>query len=359
MKLGILGGGQLARMMALAAYPLGIRTVCYDPTPDVCAGDVTELITADYSDLSALDKFLANVDCITIESENIPLECAKYVSKTHSFYPSVKALDISQDRLVEKRFFNSLNMRTAKFIPVNSEEELEKALQDIDFPAVLKTRRFGYDGKGQYHLKGQVDRAKAWQLLKNQSLILEQFISFECELSLIAARSKDGQTVFYPLNQNSHKHGVLQSTEAPFVNHELQQEAQIQATRILDHLNYVGVLTIEYFYDGHHLIVNEIAPRVHNSGHWTIDGAQTSQFENHLRAIFDLPLGSTEVLGHCFMLNCLEEMMPIKSILRIPELHYHTYAKASKPGRKVGHITLVDQELERYHKSKHKLLNRS
>ena len=352
MKLGILGGGQLARMLALAAYPLGIRTLCLDPKPDACVGDVTELMVADYNDEKALNQFLSQVDCVTIETENIPLFCAEYIIKARHFYPSAKALEITQDRFFEKSLFKSLNIPTPTFIMVNSLDELTQSISELGYPAVLKTRRFGYDGKGQYILRSQSDILKSWSHLKSDSLILEQFISFKNELSLIAIRNKEGKTLFYPLIHNHHVGGVLHSSEAPFNNHLLQQEAEHHALQILEALQYIGVITIEYFYDGSSLIANEIAPRVHNSGHWTIDGAQTSQFENHLRAIFDLPLGSTEVIGNCFMLNCLGEMAPIKPCLSIPGVHYHMYGKPSLPGRKLGHITLVDSNLEYYKQNK-------
>lgn len=356
MKLGILGGGQLARMLTLAAYPLGIRTLCLDPNPKACAGDVTDLIVADYDDEKALTQLLTNVDCVTIETENIPLSSAAHVLKTHPFYPSAKALEISQDRFLEKSFFESLNIPTPRFFKVNSLDELTQCIAKLGYPAVLKTRRFGYDGKGQFILRSEADIVKSWNALQSESLILEQFITFERELSLIAARNKEGKTVFYPLTHNHHVKGVLHSSEAPFINDSLQQEAEHHALQLLDALQYIGVLTIEYFHDGTRLIANEIAPRVHNSGHWTIEGAQTSQFENHLRAIFDLPLGGASVSGHCFMLNCLGEMMPMNPCLEIPGAHYHTYEKTPYPGRKLGHVTLIDSNLERYQQSK-KLLS--
>lgn len=352
MKLGILGGGQLARMLALAAYPLGIRTLCLDPNPKACAGDVADLMVGEFTDKSALCQFLSDVDCVTLETENIPLSCAEFVLKTRPLYPTAKALEIAQDRLHEKSLFKSLHIPTPAFLSVESAEELTRAVSDLGLPAVLKTRRFGYDGKGQYVLRTQSDISKSWHCLQTQSLILEEFISFEYELSLIAVRNKNGEIRFYPLTQNHHIKGILYSSEAPFNNHALQQEAQNHAIQILDALQYVGVLTIEYFYDGNKLIANEIAPRVHNSGHWTIEGAYTSQFENHLRAICDLPLGNTEVMGHCFLLNCIGEMLPPKSYLHIPGLHYHTYGKTPRPNRKLGHITLVDLNLERYQKNK-------
>ncbi|HAT1802530.1 TPA: 5-(carboxyamino)imidazole ribonucleotide synthase [Legionella pneumophila] len=357
MKLGILGGGQLARMLTLAAYPLGINTVCLDPSPDACAGQLTKLIVSDFNDELALKQFLSEVDCVTIETENIPFSCAELAAQTKPFYPSTQALKITQDRLYEKNFFRTLNTPVPEFLPVESEDELMQAISVIGMPAVLKTRRFGYDGKGQYVLRTQADISKSWSLLGSQPLILEKLISFESEFSLIAVRNKSGETSFYPLIKNHHRKGILHFSEAPVHHDTLQQEAQIHAFKILEALNYVGVLTIEFFYQGNQLIANEIAPRVHNSGHWTIEGAHTSQFENHLRALFDLPLGSTEVSGSCFLLNCIGNLLPLEPCLSIPGVHYHAYGKASRPDRKVGHVTLVDTHLERYTKSKDLLLD--
>ncbi|MGX6641897.1 5-(carboxyamino)imidazole ribonucleotide synthase [Legionella pneumophila] len=356
MKLGILGGGQLARMLALAAYPLGIKSVCLDPSPDACAGQLTRLIVSDFNNELALKQFLSEVDCVTIETENIPFSCAELIAQIKPFYPSTQALKITQDRLYEKNFFRSLNIPTPEFLPVESEGELMQAITDIGMPAVLKTRRFGYDGKGQYVLRAQSDISKSWSMLGSQPLILEELISFESEFSLIAVRNKSGETSFYPLIKNHHRKGILHFSEAPVHQDTLQQEAQTHAFKILEALNYVGVLTIEFFYQGNQLIANEIAPRVHNSGHWTIEGAHTSQFENHLRALFDLPLGSTEVNGSCFLLNCIGNLLPLEPCLSIPGVHYHAYGKAPRPDRKVGHVTLVDTHWNRYAKSKDTLL---
>lgn len=342
-RLGILGGGQLARMLALSAYPLGIQTLCIDPNPEACAGEVTKVITAELTDESALDNFLSAVDIVTYETENIPLSCADSIAKTHPLNPSVEALKISQDRLYEKTFFQSLQIPTAQFVGIASEAELKKAVEDLGLPAVLKTRRMGYDGKGQIILKTPEDISSAWSSIKNSALILEELISFKYEVSLIAVRNCHGEIRFYPLARNQHNQGILHSTQAPFIHVDLQQQAQNQMIKVLEKLAYVGIMTIEFFYDGNQLIANEMAPRVHNSGHWTIEGAQTSQFENHLRAIFNWPLGCTEAVGDCFMLNCIGEMPSPETYLQIPEAHYHTYGKSPRPGRKLGHVTLVEK----------------
>ena len=342
MKLGILGGGQLARMLALAAYPLGIRTVCIDPNPEACARDVTEVITAEFTDESALHQFLSAVDVVTYETENIPLSCAGKVAQERPLYPSLETLRIAQDRLHEKTFFQSLQIPTPAFFPIGSAPELSQAVIQTGLPSMLKTRRMGYDGKGQRLLKTSADIGESWNSLQNPELILEEFIQFEYETSLISVRNKQGDMRFYPLTRNEHRHGILRSSEAPLHHAALQQQAQSYATQVLETLDYVGVLAIEFFYDGQRLLANEMAPRVHNSGHWTIEGAQTSQFENHLRAVFNLPLGSTEALGQVFMLNCVGEMPDIQSCLSIPGAHYHAYGKIPRPNRKLGHVTLVD-----------------
>ncbi len=357
MRLGILGGGQLARMLALAAYPLAINTVCFDTDSTACAGEVTELITADFTDTSALDQFLATVDCITFETENIPLACANYIASKKPVYPSLTALEITQDRGHEKSFLASLTIPTASFICVDTQAQLVQAVAELGLPAILKTRRFGYDGKGQCVIRSEQDISNSYDRLQTQSLIVEQLVTFECELSIIAVRNKHGDTVFYPLVRNHHEQGILRFSEAPFDNPALQEAAQDYAIKILNKLQYVGVITIEFFYDGNQLIVNEIAPRVHNSGHWTIEGAYTSQFENHLRALFDLPLGSTKQMGHCLLINCIGDMLPATSCLSVPGTHYHAYGKSPRPGRKLGHVNLVEADESCYIKSKEILNN--
>ncbi|WP_131774853.1 5-(carboxyamino)imidazole ribonucleotide synthase [Legionella anisa] len=356
MKLGILGGGQLAKMLVLAAHSLGIRTMCFSPAPNPCVRHLTRLVSASFSDEEALTAFCNEVDCITFETENIPLACAEFIAQKVPFYPTTKALQITQDRFLEKSFLNSLKIKTAGFTAIETQEELQDAFRSWNSSAILKTRRLGYDGKGQYVLHELSDIATAWELMQSGDLILEQFVPFEEELSLIAVRNQQEEIQFYPLIRNQHHHGILHWSEAPLDNNLLQQKAQSIARKIMDSLDYVGVITIEFFHHDGELIVNEIAPRVHNSGHLTIEGAITSQFENHLRAIFSLPLGLTELMSNCFLVNCLGKMFPIQSCLEIPGVHYHDYGKKSHPKRKVGHITLVDKNRDRYQDSKLKLI---
>ena len=357
--IGILGGGQLARMLTLAAYPLGIHTLCIDPSPEACARDVTQVITAPLTEETALSQFLSKVELVTYETENIPLSCATLVEQTHSLYPSAHTLKIAQDRLHEKTFFQSLQIPTPAFAAISNQAQLKQAAAELGLPAVLKTRRMGYDGKGQIVIKTSAELDAAWgQLTDGQSpanYILEQFIAFEYELSLIAVRNRDGEIRFYPLARNHHTHGILRWSEAPFIHLDLLEQAQNYMVKVLKKLAYVGVLTIEFFYDGKQLIANEMAPRVHNSGHWTIEGAQTSQFENHLRAILNWPLGSTATTGHCFMLNCIGEMASPQTFLSIRGVHYHSYEKSPRPGRKLGHITLVEADPKQYAQSKQTL----
>lgn len=349
MNIGILGAGQLARMLALAAHPLAIRTVCIDPAPDACAKPVTEVITAELIDQAALQRLVETVDLVTYETENIPLATAEWVAKSRPLYPSVETLGIAQDRLHEKTFFQSLQIPTAAFAAVNSQLDLNAAVNQLGLPAILKTRRMGYDGKGQIIIRAQPELEQAYAALNKTALILEAFVQFECEVSLISVRNQQGEIRFYPLVRNQHVNGILRSSEAPFLHPvlhpALQKQAEAYATRVLEKLNYIGVLTIEFFYDGNQLIANEMAPRVHNSGHWTIEGAQTSQFENHLRAILNWPLGATGAIGHCRMLNCIGEMPAPAEYLATPGAHYHNYGKIPRPGRKLGHITIVDSSL--------------
>lgn len=344
MKVGILGAGQLARMLALAAYPLGIEVVCYESVADTCANKVTRVIQGSYSDENQLRIFAEQVDCVTFETENIPLATAEFIDSIRPCCPSLPALKNSQNRYLEKSLFRQLDIATPRFYAVASEHDLQNALAEVGYPAVLKTRCFGYDGKGQKVLRNVSDLSGAWQELGRHELIVEEFINFSRELSLIAVRNSKGELAFYPLVENQHQEGILRLSRAPFSDLSLQKQAQEYAQRILQHLNYVGVLTIEFFQVGDQLLANEMAPRVHNSGHWTIEGAQTSQFENHLRAICDLPLGDASVRGLSAMFNCIGNMPAMTDILNIPMAHYHDYEKEAKPKRKVGHVTLNAQD---------------
>jgi 5-(carboxyamino)imidazole ribonucleotide synthase len=345
-RIGILGAGQLGRMLALAGYPLGLRFRLMDTSPDAPAGQMAELITGSYEDALTLAHFADGLSVATYEFENVPVQSVKTLAERVAVYPPPKALEVSQDRLVEKTFFNQLSIPTPRFMKVDTRQDLELALSQIGCPAVLKTRRMGYDGKGQAVLRRPEDVPSAWQTVGGSALILEQFIAFQREVSILSVRGITGQTAFYPLVENHHHDGILRlsiPTNAKSYLSEgasLQNLAQDYATRVLEALNYVGVLAIEFFEVDGKLVANEMAPRVHNSGHWTIEGAQTSQFENHLRAIAGLPLGTTELRGYSAMLNLIGTAPEPRDVLAIPGAHLHLYGKAPRPGRKLGHITV-------------------
>jgi 5-(carboxyamino)imidazole ribonucleotide synthase len=369
--IGILGGGQLGRMLALAGYPLGLRFRFLDPAPDAPAGHLAEHIAAAYDDAGALERFAAGVGAITYEFENVPVATARLLERFAPVYPPPAALEAAQDRLAEKSFFQNLGVATPPFAPVSTRADLEAAVARIGLPAVLKTRRLGYDGKGQRVLRDAGDVEPAWEALGGPStssggaapLILEGFVPFERELSILAARGRDGQAAFYPLVENHHRDGILRLSlaPAPGLTPALHSEAERIAAQALEALGYVGVLAIELFQADHRpptadrrqatqnnslvvgrwsLVVNEMAPRVHNSGHWTIEGAETSQFENHLRAVLGLPLGSTAPRGHSAMINLIGALPDPAEVLAVPGAHLHRYGKAPRPGRKVGHVTL-------------------
>ena len=340
MKVGIVGGGQLARMLVLAGYPLGLQFRVLDPAADACAGQVTELIRGHYDDAVHLAALAAWADVVTFDFENVPAAAARMLTQQTAVYPPEEALAIAQDRLAEKTLFWELGIPAPTFSTVDSLEELHDAVMRVGLPAVLKTRRLGYDGKGQRVLQTVADLEPAWRALGAAPLILEDFVAFEREVSVLAARSRNGETAFYPLVENQHRDGILRLSQAPFYAPELEQEGIDYARRLLARLNYVGLLAIEFFVKDGHLIANEMAPRVHNSGHWTIEGAATSQFENHLRAILGLPLGSTAAIGYSAMLNGIGDLLEPAAVLAMPGAHYHAYGKARRPGRKVGHVTL-------------------
>mgnify|MGYP001551925157 CR=1 FL=1 len=340
-RVGVLGAGQLGRMLGLAGRALGLELVFLDPTADSPASAVGELLVSDYSDAEALAR-LGQARVVTFEFENVPVEAVKALEAKAQVFPGSRALEIAQDRLSEKTCFRSLGIATPAFEPVDSLPELLVALSRVGYPAVLKTRRFGYDGKGQAVLRSEVDAKAAFERLGAAPLILEGFVPFERELSIIAVRSSAGEVAGYRLVENHHSAGILRKTlaPAPGVDAELQRAASQYIEKLLAHLDYVGVLALELFQVEGRLVANEIAPRVHNTGHWTIEGAVTSQFENHLRAILGLPLGATDAVLPCAMLNLIGDAPDAAAVLAVPDAHLHWYGKAPRPGRKVGHITV-------------------
>ncbi|HEY7157837.1 MAG TPA: 5-(carboxyamino)imidazole ribonucleotide synthase [Gemmataceae bacterium] len=347
--IGVLGAGQLGRMLALAGYPLGLRFRFLDPSHEAPVKDLAEFVRADFHDTAALDRFAAGLEVVTYEFETVPVEVAEKLSHRVHVYPPPAALQVSQDRLDEKNCFQKLGIPTAPFVPVRTRADLDYALVEAGCPAILKTRRLGYDGKGQCLIRDRAAAEQAWQMLAKSAkgkddagLLLEGFVRFDRELSQIAVRGRDGHMVFYPLVENHHAEGMLRLSlaPAPDLTAEVASVARDYARHVLEALSYVGVLAIEFFQQGGQLIANEMAPRVHNSGHWTIEGAETSQFENHLRAILGLPLGTAEARGPCAMLNIIGKLPATKDVLAHPGAHLHLYGKKPRPGRKIGHLTV-------------------
>lgn len=339
--IGILGGGQLARMLVLAGVPLGARFRVLDQNPDACAGEVAPLVLADYADLDALARFADSVDVVTFDFENVPARAAEAVAARVPVFPNPKALSVAQDRLAEKTLFNALGLATPDFAPVDSREDLASALAAIGAPSILKTRRLGYDGKGQYRLRTASDADAAWQALGGVPLILERFVPFDREASVLAVRGRDGDFRTWPLTRNWHRDGILSASLAPDPDSDAFAASSFDvARRLAEHLDYVGVFALELFIEGGRLLANEMAPRVHNSGHWTIEGAETGQFENHVRAVLGWPLGSTAARAPSVMLNFVGELPDPRAGLAQPGVHWHDYGKSPRAGRKVGHATV-------------------
>ncbi|TWT20358.1 5-(carboxyamino)imidazole ribonucleotide synthase [Luteimonas marina] len=342
---GILGGGQLARMLALSGAPLGLRFLVMDTVADACAGQCAPLLVGDYRDEAALAEFASKVDVATFDFENVPAESAEWLARRIPVFPNPRALASAQDRMVEKSLFRELGIPVPDFMDVPDRAALDAAVVAIGTPCILKTRRLGYDGKGQFRIRSTADVDAAWDALGAQAakvgLILEAFVPFERELSVVAVRGRDGGFRTWPLTENWHVDGVLSASLAPAAcDPELAAQAQAHARALAERLDYVGVFALELFCRDGVLLANELAPRVHNSGHWTIEGAETSQFQNHLRAVLGLPLGETRMLGHACMLNWIGAMPDAGPVLRAAGGHWHDYGKQPREGRKVGHATL-------------------
>jgi 5-(carboxyamino)imidazole ribonucleotide synthase len=342
MKIGIVGAGQLGRMMALAGYPLGLTFQFLDRDAQTPGGQVGPILVGELTDRKLLGELSTGNEVLTFDWENIPVEALEGLPGNARIAPPLRALAASQDRLSEKRTFELLGIPTTRYAAVDSPESLEMAIKHIGLPGILKTRRLGYDGKGQFVLRKPADIAKAWEAVGKAPSLYENLVPFDAEVSIIAVRGLNGDVAFYPLNLNVHRDGILRLTRAPYGNAALTRQAQRAAKKLLQHFKYVGVLTIEFFVKRGGLIANEMAPRVHNSGHWTIEGAETSQFENHVRAIAGLPLGSTKARGHSAMINLIGKLPDRVPLLGDAGLHWHDYGKAPRPGRKLGHLTLVE-----------------
>jgi 5-(carboxyamino)imidazole ribonucleotide synthase len=345
---GILGGGQLGRMLALAGRPLGLEFRFLESAADPPVSGLGPVLSADYDDPHALERLAAHVDVVTYEFENVPVEAARALEAWVPVHPTPSALEMAQDRLTEKTEFRRLGIQTAPFRPVDSLDQLRAALSELGMPAVLKTRRFGYDGKGQAVIRQESDVAPAWDTLGGVPLILEGFVDFERELSVVGVRGMDGEFRCYPLSENHHEQGILRVTRAPApgLTPQLQAEGEAILRSVMESMAYVGVLAIELFQVGDHFRANEMAPRVHNSGHWTQDGASVSQFENHLRAVVGLPLGPTDQVRPSVMVNLLGDLPDLTEVLELPGAHLHLYGKAPRPGRKLGHVNIVTESEE-------------
>ncbi len=343
MTIGIVGAGQLGRMMALAGYPLGLDFLFLDKDAKTPGGQVAPLLAGEFTDRDLLGQLSSRCDVLTFDWENIPVDALQGLPDGGArIAPPLRALAAAQDRLSEKRTFELLGIPTTRYASVDSRAALETAVKSIGLPGVLKTRRMGYDGKGQFVLRKPGDLDAAWSALGTAPLLYENLVPFDAEVSIIAVRGTAGELAFYPLNLNVHRDGILRITRAPHGNVALARQAQRAARKLLEHFKYVGVLTIEFFVSKGKLIANEMAPRVHNSGHWTIEGAVTSQFENHVRAIAGLPLGSTAARGHSAMINLIGQLPARDPLLAEPGLHWHDYGKSPRPGRKLGHVTICE-----------------
>ena len=339
MRIGIIGAGQLGQMLGLAARELDIECLFVDPSTSPPAAVCGKVLQRPFDDPDALSELAESCDVITYEFENVPVDALRQIENRISVYPPVDALRQAQDRLDEKRLFERLAIPLPGYRAVDTLDDLVTASEALGLPLVLKTRRLGYDGKGQFVVRTRSDIDAAWRTLGGQSLIAEQWVPFDYEVSSIGARNVDGDVCFYALTRNVHEDGILRRSLSPLDAPRLEQQATDYVRRMLEHLDYVGVLALELFVHDDALLANEFAPRVHNSGHWTIEGAVTSQFENHLRAVANRPLGSTASLGHAGMLNLIGEIPD--SARALEDAHLHDYGKTPRPGRKLGHVTVV------------------
>jgi 5-(carboxyamino)imidazole ribonucleotide synthase len=352
--IGILGGGQLARMLVLQGAPLGVSFRIVDTAETPCASELAPTMQVDWRDLAALKPFADAVDVATFDFENVPAETAQWMTDHSHVFPGPRALAVAQDRMSEKNLFRDIGLDTARYAAVESRADLDRALAEIGAPAILKTRRLGYDGKGQFRLRDISDADAAWQALGEQAarhgLILEAFVPFEYEVSVIAVRGRDGDFRIWPLTRNWHTDGILSLSLAPApISESLSGEAFSHARTLAEELDYVGVFALELFVYKGRLLGNEMAPRVHNSGHWTFDGAVTSQFENHVRAVLGLPLGDTAARGCSVMFNWIGQMPERTAALALPDVHWHDYGKSARPGRKVGHATVCAPDVATLH----------
>ena len=358
MTVGILGAGQLGRMLALAGYPLGLDFLFLDPAKDAPASRVAPVLQGSFTDRKLLGQLARGSEVATIDWENVSVEALRALAGAGArIAPPIPAVATAQDRVSEKRLFERLDIPTTRWQAVSSRPQLERALREVGLPGVIKTRRLGYDGKGQAVVKTREDAERAWAEMGAAALIYEEWVPFDCEVSIIGARARRGEIAVYPLNGNVHAGGILRLTRAPYGPPRWHRLAARYLESVLTHFHYTGILTIEFFVRNGRLVANEMAPRVHNSGHWTIEGAVTSQFENHLRAILNLPLGSTRPTGYSAMLNLIGDMPPRATILGWEGVRLHEYDKEPRPGRKIGHCTVVEPTRARRDRRARQLLS--
>jgi 5-(carboxyamino)imidazole ribonucleotide synthase len=357
MTVGIVGAGQLGRMMALAGYPLGLQFLFLDPAEQPPAAVLAPVLRSAFTNVDSLAALAGRCEVVTIDWENVPVEALRTLARETRVSPPPAAIAAAQDRVTEKRLFEKLGIGTTRWRAVGSRRQLAAAVRDIGLPAVLKTRRMGYDGKGQAVVRNAADLERAWAELGQAPLLYEELVPFDLEVSVIAVRGRNGDCRVYPLNRNVHSGGILRLTRAPYGNARLSRLAGRHIQAVMEHFRYVGVLTLEFFVRKGALVANEMAPRVHNSGHWTLEGAVTSQFENHLRAIVGLPLGDTRAVGHSAMINLIGTMPGHAQLLGHPGVHLHDYGKKARPGRKLGHLTVVEDDAARCERRARALLS--
>lgn len=344
-RVGILGAGQLGRMLALAAHPLGIECIFLDPSESACAVAVGKRLRADFDDGNVIKSLAGACPVITLEFENVPVHTLEILSENTTVWPPQAALAVAQDRLAEKMHFRELGIPVGPFCAVDQAEDFQAAVDSVGLPAILKARRLGYDGKGQAVVRSAEDLPAAWQAIGEVPAVLEGMVALQREFSIIGVRGQDGSLRFYDASENLHRNGVLVRAQ-PRPEEPLAAQARAYSEAVMSSLGYVGVMAFEFFVGPDEtLLANEIAPRVHNSGHWTIEGAVCSQFENHVRAVTGLPLGDTGTRGPCVMLNLIGELPERARVLAVPGAHLHHYGKAPRPGRKVGHITLTADDI--------------
>jgi len=344
MRIGIIGAGQLGQMLGFAANKLGAECYFLDPGDNPPAAVCGEVIKAAFDDRDALAHLASQCDVISYEFENVAVTALQRLPETVPVYPPLEALRHSQDRLAEKQLLDRLDIPLAKFHALESRADLDDAVGKLGLPLLIKTRRFGYDGKGQAVCQTHNDLDSVWQSCNSVPLIAEQWVPFDFEISCIGARNAAGEIALYPLSKNVHRDGILRTSRAPLEAPTLHARACDYVRSLLSHFDYVGVLALELFVIGDRLLANEFAPRVHNSGHWTIEGSVTSQFENHIRAIMGLPLGATSSIGHAGMINLIGDIPDF--VRTLDDTYLHDYGKAPRPNRKLGHVTIVRESAD-------------